>query len=70
MSRHEGGVYRVATRGRRDVLLYRAVKAEAIFMILQIEGREPDDFKNKPTEDVKGACCNAELPTETYLPQC
>ena len=31
-------------------------------MILQIEGREPDDFKNKPTEDVKGACCNAEVP--------
>ena len=35
-------------------LLYRAVKAEAIFMILQIEDREPEDFKHSPTENVKG----------------
>ena len=35
-------------------LLYRAVKAEAIFMILQIENREPEDFKHSPTENIKG----------------
>ncbi|XP_061195900.1 uncharacterized protein LOC133204162 [Saccostrea echinata] len=33
--------------------IYRAVKAEAIFMILQLLNREPSSYKNKPTEDIK-----------------
>lgn len=34
--------------------IYKAVKAEAIFMILQLLNREPSSYKNKPTEDIKG----------------
>lgn len=34
--------------------IYRSVKAEAIFMILQLLNREPSSYQNKPTEDVKG----------------
>lgn len=43
--------------------IYKAVKAETIFMALQIEKREPTDFRNTPTQDVKGTwdfiilCC-------------
>nr|XP_011412870.2 titin homolog [Crassostrea gigas] len=33
--------------------IYKAVKAEAIFMILQLLDREPSSYKNKPTEDIK-----------------
>ena len=33
--------------------IYRAVKAEAIFMILQLERKQPKDFVNVPLEDVK-----------------
>ncbi|CAD5124049.1 DgyrCDS12355 [Dimorphilus gyrociliatus] len=33
--------------------IYRAIKAEAIFMILQIEDREPESFQNKSRIDVK-----------------
>lgn len=33
--------------------IYKAIKAEAIFMILQIEDREPEDFENRPKIDVK-----------------
>ena len=40
-------------------LLYRAVKTEAIFMILQIENRQPRELKHKSTEDVKGASPNS-----------
>ncbi|XP_074651706.1 uncharacterized protein LOC141906357 [Tubulanus polymorphus] len=34
-----------------DIL--KAVKAEAIFMVLQITDNEPEDFKHKPEEDIK-----------------
>ncbi|XP_074651707.1 uncharacterized protein LOC141906358 [Tubulanus polymorphus] len=34
-----------------DIL--KAVKAEAIFMVLQITDNEPENFKHKPEEDVK-----------------
>ena len=34
--------------------IYRAVKAEAVFMILQIGDRDSYSFKNSPVEDVKG----------------
>ena len=37
---------------RREI--YKAVKAEAIFMVLQILNREPNSYVNKPDEDVKG----------------
>lgn len=33
--------------------IYRAVKAEAIFMALQIVKRDPDQFRNTPRENVK-----------------
>ena len=34
--------------------IYRAIKAEAIFMVLQVQNREPSSFINKPTVDIKG----------------
>jgi hypothetical protein len=34
--------------------IYRAVKSEAIFMILQLVDREPTSYKSNPKEDVKG----------------
>ena len=34
--------------------IYRAIKAEAIFMVLQVQNREPSSFRHKPTVDVKG----------------
>ena len=39
-------------RQRMDV--YRAVKAEAIYMILQLEQKQPHDHVNVPDDDVKG----------------
>lgn len=40
--------------------IYKAVKAEAIFMILQLLDREPSSYKNKPTEDIKGKKASSE----------
>ena len=34
--------------------IYKATKTEAIFMILQVENRQPSSFKSKPPEDIKG----------------
>ena len=34
--------------------IYRSVKAEAMFMVLQIENREGSSFKHKPMENIKG----------------
>ena len=39
-------------KDRMDI--YRAIKAEAIFMVLQVQNREPSSFRNKPPVDVKG----------------
>jgi len=37
----------------------QAVKSEIIYLLLQIEGKEPDSFVNKPPVDVKGWCAAA-----------
>ncbi|KAJ8303890.1 hypothetical protein KUTeg_017473 [Tegillarca granosa] len=33
--------------------IYKAIKAEAMFLILQILDREPNSYRNKPKEDIK-----------------
>lgn len=35
--------------------IYKAIKAEAMFLILQILDREPNSYRNKPKEDIKGS---------------
>jgi len=39
-----------------DFYILQAVKSEIIYLLLQIEGKEPDSFVNKPPVDVKGWC--------------
>ncbi|KAF6033808.1 hypothetical protein EB796_007885 [Bugula neritina] len=43
----------------------KAVKSEIIYLLLQIEGKEPDSFVNKPPVDVKGWCIAAALVQNT-----
>ena len=45
----------------KTMAVYKAAKTESIFMILQVENRQPSSFKTKPMEDIKGTCLFNEL---------